>query len=123
MASLTKVLNHMAGVSTSRVFRWDKGEGREVDAWDGIWESEPKMRAALSAVEWQRGSTVPSAADVMAAKPGYETWLSGERAKAPKTQVENDLRNDPTRFATMKREARLAGKTVDEVIAEIVAEA
>ena len=64
----------------------------------------------------------PSAADVLAKEAEYETYLDEERAKAPKTLVENELRNDPTRLAMVKREAKNTGKTVDEVIAEIVAE-
>ena len=123
MTTLTKVLNHMAGVATKRVSRWVDPEYRVPinDRWEDIWIDEAKMQVALDAIEWQPSSIVPIPADVIAAKSGREEFEVSERAAAPKREVEKQLRNDPKLKAETALRARDEDKTIDEIIAETVA--
>ena len=123
MATLTRVLNHIAEVSTSKVTRWITSKDRSLanDRWNGIWDDETKMQAALAAVEWSSGSIVPTAADVIAAKSVWETWVAEQVAAAPARELESVLRTDLKMKAEVALRARDEDKTIDEVIAETVA--
>ena len=122
MVSLTRVLNHMAGVNTSVVARWIDPEDRSPanDRWLGIWDDEEKMAVALAAVVWQQGSSIPAPADVIAAKAGREAFETEWAATMSKHAVEDQLRNNPAMKAQVALQAQAQDKTIDEIIAETV---
>lgn len=117
---LTDVLNYMDDVTTASVGRW-KDKERTVDLWDGIWADAAKMELALEVVVWQPSSTVPTAAEVIAAKTPYETWFAEQVALAPARELEAILRTDPRMRGEVALRARDEDKTIDEIIAETVA--
>lgn len=120
---LTDVLNYLPDVWTKRVSRWTDSTNRDQsnDRWNGIWESEAKMLTALSAVEWLPGSTVPTPADVIAAKVPYEVWVAERVANAPKREMEDQLRSDPKFITEVALQARNENKTINKIIEETLA--
>jgi len=69
------------------------------------------------------GQTVPTLAELMGKDAEWDTFVANERARTPKSRVEQDLRNNPTEMAKIARIARIEGKTVDAIIVEIAEEA
>ena len=66
---------------------------------------------------------MPTVSEIKAKESDYDAFIANEIANAPKTQVEIGIRNNPIEMAKIKRMAKAEGKAVDDVIAEIVAEA
>ena len=69
------------------------------------------------------GKTVPTVSEIKAKESDYDAFIANEIANAPKTQIEMEIRSNLIEMAKVKRMAKAEGKAVDDLIAEIVAEA